>query len=210
MPTPHDLLLFILAALLLVLTPGPNMIYLMSRSVIQGRRAGLLSLAGVVTGFLGHMLAASFGLTALLLAVPYAYLALKLAGSSYLLWLAWNAVRPGGTSPLTTRDLPHDAPARLFRMGLLTSALNPKVAVFYLALLPQFVHPGQGSPLAQSLVLGFTQITMSFTINLLIVLSASRLAAFLATRPSWLKVQRYLMGAVLGGRAVRIALDKGR
>ncbi|ULH15466.1 LysE family translocator [Deinococcus sp. KNUC1210] len=204
----HALLLFALAALLLVLTPGPNMIYLLSRAVIQGRRAGLLSLLGVLLGFLVHMLAASLGLTALFLAIPYAYSAVKLAGAVYLLWLAWNAVRPGGASPFEARRLPHDPPARLLQMGFLTNLLNPKVAVFYMALLPQFLQPGHGSALAQSLLLGSVQIAVSASVNLLLVLFASRLAAFFATRPTWLKVQRSVMAMVLGGLALRIAVDR--
>jgi threonine/homoserine/homoserine lactone efflux protein len=126
-----ELALFTLTALVLVLTPGPNMIYCVSRTLSQGRRAGLVSLAGVLVGFVAHLLAATLGLTALLHAVPLAFDALRLAGAAYLLWLAIDAIRPGGTTPFQTRSLPVDAPGRLFRMGLLTNLLNPKVAMFY-------------------------------------------------------------------------------
>lgn len=199
-----------LAAFVMVLTPGPNMVYLVSRSIIQGRAAGLISLFGVATGFLVHMLAASVGLTAVFLAVPYAYAAVKLAGALYLAWLAWQAVKPGGHSPFETRALPHDAPAKLFRMGFLTNLLNPKAAVFYMSLLPQFVHPERGSAFVQSVVLGLTQISVSFAVNFVIVLSASAVAAFFATRPTWLKIQRYVMATVLGGLTVRLAFDRER
>jgi threonine/homoserine/homoserine lactone efflux protein len=141
----HDWLIFAAAALGLVLTPGPNMLYLLSRSICQGRRAGVISLAGVVTGFLFHIVCAAAGLTALLLTVPLAYSLLKFAGAAYLLGLAWQAVRPGGRSPFATRSLPPDPPAALFRMGLLTNALNPKMAVFYLSIFPQFVRPDMSS-----------------------------------------------------------------
>ena len=204
----HDLLLFISAALILVLTPGPNMIYLLSRSIVQGRGAGLLSLIGVVLGFLVHMFAASYGLTAVLLAVPLAYSAVKFAGALYLLWLAWNAVKPGGSSPFEVRPMPHDSAIKLIRMGFLTSALNPKIALFYMALLPQFIRPDHGSALVQGLILGFTQIGVSVTVNSLIVLTASALATFFATKPVWLRVQRYVMATVLGGLALRIALER--
>ena len=204
----HDLLLFLSAALVLVLTPGPNMIYLLSRSTVQGRGAGLLSLLGVVIGFLVHLLAAAYGLTAVLLAVPLAYSTVKFAGALYLLWLAWNAVRPGGSSPFETRPLAHDAPLKLVRMGFLTSALNPKIALFYMALLPQFIRADHGSALGQSLILGLTQIAVSVTVNSLIVLSASALATFFATKPVWLRVQRSVMATVLGGLALRIALER--
>jgi hypothetical protein len=138
MPTLQTWALFAGAALLMALTPGPNMVYLVSRSLCQGARAGLVSWAGVVLGFTVHMLSAVLGLTALFMAVPLGYEALKIVGALYLLWLAWQAVRPGARSPLQPRELAAQAPRRLFTMGLLTSILNPKVALFYLSVLPQF------------------------------------------------------------------------
>ncbi|MGE8202253.1 MAG: LysE family translocator, partial [Variovorax sp.] len=139
-----EIALFALASLLLALTPGPNMIYCVSRTLIQGRRAGLISLGGVLIAFLAHLFAAALGLTALLLAVPLAFDAIRIAGAAYLLWLAWQAVRPGGNAPFEARVLPADPPARLFRMGFLTNLLNPKVAMFYLSFFPQFIHPERG------------------------------------------------------------------
>lgn len=201
---------FIGAALIMVLTPGPNMVYLISRSVCQGSNAGLVSLLGVIAGFFVHMLAAAAGVTALLIAVPLAYELLKWAGIAYLLWMAWQAVRPGARSPFETRKLAIDPPRRLFGMGLLTNLLNPKVAVFYLSILPQFVSPERGSVFAQSLILGLTQIFVSFTVNALIVLFAGRLAWSLQRRPAWLAAQRYVMGGVLGALAIRMALEQRR
>ena len=131
--TLNELLLFAAAALVLVLTPGPNMVYCVSRSLTQGPRAGLLSLAGVVLGFLMHLFAAALGLTALLLAVPMAFDVIRIAGALYLLWMAWQAVRSGGAAPFQARRLPHDGPKKLFAMGFMTNVLNPKVAMFYLA-----------------------------------------------------------------------------
>jgi threonine/homoserine/homoserine lactone efflux protein len=197
---------FALAALVMVLTPGPNMVYCVSRSLSQGRKAGLISLGGVLAGFVVHLLAASLGLTALLLAAPIAFDAIKLAGAAYLLWLAWEALRPGGRTPFEARKLAVDSPGRLFRMGLLTNLLNPKVAMFYLAFFPQFLHPERGSVLVQSLELGAIQILVSGTVNALLILGAARIADVLARRSRWLAVQRYLMGSVLGMLAVRMAL----
>ena len=197
---------FALAALVMVLTPGPNMVYCVSRSLSQGRTAGLISLGGVLVGFVVHLLAASLGLTALLLAVPIAFDAIKLAGAAYLLWLAWEALRPGGRTPFEARKLAIDSPGRLFRMGLLTNLLNPKVAMFYLAFFPQFLHPERGSVLVQSLELGAIQMLVSGTVNALLILGAARIADGLARRSRWLAVQRYLMGSVLGLLAVRMAL----
>lgn len=206
----NDLLLFAGAALLMVLTPGPNMIYLISRSICQGRRAGVLSLFGVAAGFVVHMLCAAAGLTALFMTIPLAYEVLKWAGAIYLLYLAWQAVRPGSRSPFQARDLPIDSPRKLFFMGFLTNVLNPKIAVFYLAIFPQFVSPGHGSVFVQSVQLGLTQIAVSFSVNLCIVMFAARLAPWFARSPRWLAAQRYLMGTVLAAMAVRLALEPRR
>jgi len=204
------LVAFSAVALGMVLTPGPNMAYLVSRSICQGRTAGLISLAGVALGFVTYMLLAAFGITALVFAVPYAYDALRLVGAAYLGWLAWSALKPGGRSPFEVRDLPPDSPRRLFAMGLLTNLLNPKIAALYLSLLPQFVDASQGDVLGQTLLLGTAQIAISITVNALIVLAAGAVAAFLTGRPLWMAVQRWLMGTVLAVLAVRMAFDTGR
>ncbi|WP_207476349.1 LysE family translocator [Arenibaculum pallidiluteum] len=199
---------FALVALSMVLTPGPNMIYLLTRSITQGRWAGFVSLLGVLAAFLLYMLGAALGLTAVLLAVPLTYDAIRWVGAAYLLHLAWNAVRPGARSVLEPRpDLPTDGTGRLFAMGFLTNLLNPKAAVLYLSLLPQFVDPEAGQVLAQSVLLGLTQIAVSFTVNLAIVLAAGSVATWFATRPSWLRAQRWIMGSVLAALALRVAVD---
>ncbi|MBT2372049.1 LysE family translocator [Pseudomonas fluorescens] len=206
----QDLLIFAAASLLLVLTPGPNMIYLISRSICQGRKAGVTSLLGVVAGFFVHLFAAAAGLTAVFLAVPMAYEALKWAGALYLLWLAWQAVKPGARSPFEAQQLPPDSSRKLVLMGFLTSALNPKIAVFYLSVFPQFITPEHGSVFTQSLMLGMTQISVSFMVNLLISLFAATIAGWFINNPSWLSVQRYFMGFVLAALAVRLMLEQRR
>ena len=208
-PVP-ELLLFAGAALLMVLTPGPNMIYLISRSICQGRNAGVISVFGVIAGFLVHMFAAAAGVTALFMAVPLAYELLKWAGAIYLAWLALQAVKPGARSPFEARQLPIDPPLKLFVMGFVTNVLNPKIAVFYLSVFPQFVSPAHGSVFVQSITLGLTQIAVSFSVNLVIALSAARMALWFARNPAWLAVQRYVMGCVLGALALRLALEQRR
>ena len=203
----QELAVFALASLVLVLTPGPNMIYCVSRSLTQGPRAGLLSLAGVVLGFGVHLLAAALGLTALLLAVPMGFDALRYAGAAYLLWLAWQAMRPGGTTPFQTRALPPDGARTLFTMGFMTNLLNPKVAMFYLSFFPQFLHPERGDWLAQCLLLGAVQITVSASVNALLVLFAGGVAHFLNRSPRWILAQRGLMGSVLVLLALRIVRE---
>jgi threonine/homoserine/homoserine lactone efflux protein len=172
--------------------------------------AGLISLGGVALGFVFYMLCAAFGITALLFAIPYAYDALRLAGAAYLLWLAWQALKPGGRSPFRVDKLPEDGRRKLFMMGFLTNLLNPKIAMLYLSLLPQFIDAAQGSVLTQSIALGATQIAVSVTINALIAVAAGTVAAFLAARPLWMLVQRWLMGTLLAGFAVRMVLEGRR
>ncbi|MFF5126896.1 LysE family translocator [Streptomyces syringium] len=194
----------------MVITPGPNMIYLVSRSVSQGYRAGLVSLAGVGVGFLVYLVAATAGIAAVFSLVPEIYLALKLAGAAYLLWLAWKAVRPGGSSVFSPRELEADRPRRLFGMGLLTCLLNPKIAILYVSLLPQFVEPEKGHVAAQSLVLGLTQIIVGVVMNGVFVLTAGSVASFFSGRPLWARIHRYAMGTALAAFAVRIAADRSR
>jgi threonine/homoserine/homoserine lactone efflux protein len=210
MPHIASLLGFALISFGIALTPGPNMIYLISRSITQGPAAGSVSLGGVALGFAFYMLCAAFGITALLFAVPYAYDALRFAGATYLLWLAWQALKPNGRSPFQVTKLKVDGPRKLFAMGFVTNLLNPKIAMLYLALLPQFIDPAQGSVLTQSLALGSIQIAISVSVNALIALTAGSIALFLGARPTWLLVQRWLMGTVLAGLAMKMALEAKR
>ncbi|MET8947606.1 LysE family translocator [Streptomyces sp. NPDC004542] len=194
-------------ALGMVLTPGPNMIYLVSHSITQGKRAGMISLGGVALGFMVYLVATNVGLSVVFLTMPELYVAVKLAGAAYLAYLAWNALKPGGISVFDPQDVPHDSPRRLFTMGLMTNLLNPKIAIMYLSLIPQFIDLDKGHVLLQGLILGSIQIVVSVAVNLTIVLAAGTIAVFLSRRPFWLKVQRYMMGTVLGALAISLAID---
>ena len=196
--------LFAVAVALLALTPGPVWVYLISRTLAQGRRAGYFSLIGVMAGVLVHLLAAAVGLSALLLAVPWAFDAVKLAGAAYLLWLAWSTVRGAGFS-FSPQPLPPVPDRVLFRQAMLASVVNPKVAVFYLSLFPQFVDPAAGSVLAQSLALGIVHVSVSTLIDGALVTVAGLLAAWFARRPGWLKAQRWFLGGAFGVLAVWLA-----
>ncbi|MBY8857670.1 LysE family translocator [Nocardia sp. CA2R105] len=200
----------VVAALGMVLTPGPNMMYLVSRTVSQGRRAGLVSLGGVAVGFLVYLTAAAAGITTVFAVVPELYVAVKLAGALYLGWLAWKTLRPGGISAFAPSALPADSIRRLFGMGLLTNLLNPKIAIMYMALIPQFVVPAHGRIWLQSLCLGGIQIVVALTVNGLIVLGAGAIAGFLGERPLWLRIQRWITGTLLGTIAVLLASDRAR
>ncbi|MFF0630984.1 LysE family translocator [Nocardia sp. NPDC004151] len=198
------------AALGLVLTPGPNMMYLVSRTVSQGRRAGLVSLGGVAVGFGVYLAAATAGITAVFAMVPALYLTVKVAGALYLVYLAWKTLRPGGAGLFAPTELPADPARRLFTMGLVTNLLNPKIAILYMALIPQFVVPAHGRVWLQSLSLGAVQIAIAVTVNALIVLSAGAVSTFLGRRPLWLRAQRYVTGSVLGGMAALVLSDRAR
>lgn len=194
-------------ALGMVLTPGPNMVYLVSRSVGQGRTAGLVSLAGTVVGFLVYLATANLGLAVVFVVVPWLYVGLKAAGVVYLAYLAWQALRPGGRGMFEVHSLRRDSAGTLFRNGLVTNLLNPKAAVMYLALIPQFVDPAAGHTTAQGFTLGAIQITVSLVVNALIVLGAGTIAGFLAARPRWAAWQRRITGTMLGLVAVMVARE---
>ncbi|MCT4222906.1 LysE family translocator [Elizabethkingia anophelis] len=207
----HDLIFFIIAAFILVISPGPNMIYLISRTITQGRKAGLTSLACVICGFLFHIVMVSFGLTAVLFAVPYAYIVLKTLGTVYLLYLAYQAIKPNSKNIFEVdRNISIDRPRKLFTVGFLTNVLNPKVAVFYLSFFPQFIKPQYGSIFTQSLELGIIQVFVSFSINFIIVLTAAQAARFFAKNPTWIKAQKWFMASVLGFLAIKMALSKAK
>jgi threonine/homoserine/homoserine lactone efflux protein len=169
MPAPSTLLLFAASAAVLVLVPGPNLVYIVTRSIEAGRRAGLASMLGVEAATLVHVTAAALGLSALLASSAVAFEAVRWAGVAYLVYLGVRALR--------ARDgLASAAPAgmrRSFLEGLLVNLLNPKVSVFFLALLPQFVDPLQGSPRAQVLVLGVVFLAIASLLDLLYVLGAA-------------------------------------
>ena len=154
------------------------------------------------------------GLTLCFDAIPDGKPLRTFPGIALLLWLAWQAVRPGGRSPFQVRSLPADSPRKLFAMGFLTNLLNPKIAAMYLSLLPQFIDSGNGSVLTQSLVLGLTQIGISVSVNAVIAVSAGSIALFLVQRPAWAPrwatAQRWLMGTVLAALAVKMATEARR
>jgi threonine/homoserine/homoserine lactone efflux protein len=222
MPSIETLLVFAALSLGLAATPGPNMLYLVSRALAQGTAAGMVSLVGCQFGSLVIMLCAAAGLTAALFAVPYAWDALRTGGAIYLLYLAWQCVRPGGQpifapspgDPAAPRSggvgrgpMPQEPPLRLFSVGFATAALNPKVALFYVAVLPPFIDPALGSVFVQGAILGAVQIGVAIVFDGLLVYGAAGVARFLGTRPCWMAAQRWILGAALTLIAVKLATD---
>ncbi|WP_419692056.1 LysE family translocator [Burkholderia gladioli] len=198
---------FVAVGEMLAVTPGPNMVYVMSRSVSQGPRAGLTSLAGVMLGYLTYMFGAAFGLTAIFLTIPGAARVLAAAGALYLLYLSWQAVRPGARSPFEVNARQAERPRRLFAMGAATSLLNPKLAMLFLSLLPQFIDYQAGDVFRQSMLLGASLVIAFAAVNGAVAIGSGSLAGFLAKRPNWLRAQRWVMGLMLFSLAAKMALD---
>lgn len=191
----------------MALTPGPNMVHLAARSISQGTRAGMIALSGTAAGFVVYLAAAAFGLAALFAAVPAAFVVVKILGATYLAYLAWQMLRPGGRSPFDPVHVAPIRPTRLFGMGLLTNLLNPKIALLYAAVLPQFIDPDR--PVwSQFLVLGAVQIVVGVAVNCAVVVSAGSLSRYLRRRPLAMRVQRWASGTVLAGFAVKLAFER--
>jgi threonine/homoserine/homoserine lactone efflux protein len=207
MPSADTLLVFAALSLGLAVTPGPNMLYLVSRALAQGTGAGMISLAGCQAGSLAIMLCAAAGITAALLAIPYAWDVLRLGGAAYLLWLASQCVRPGGQPIFAPRPMPREPAGRLFAVGFATAALNPKVALFYMAVLPPFLDPERGGLLLQAAILGTVQIAICTAWDALLVWGAAGTARFLSAKPLWMAVQRWVLGLALGLLAVKLATE---
>ncbi len=210
MPSAETLLVFAALSFGLAATPGPNMLYLVSRALAQGTGAGMISLVGCQAGSLVIMLCAAAGLTAALFAVPFAWDALRLGGAAYLMFLAWQCVRPGGQPVFAPRPLPREPTARLFSVGFATAVLNPKVALFYVAVLPPFIDPARGDVLMQGIVLGSVQIGVAIVFDGALVYGAAGVARFLGTRPGWMAAQRWILGAALGLIAAKLATEQSR
>lgn len=206
-----ELLVFLIAAIAMAITPGPNMIYLISRSITQGKKAGVTSLVGVMCGFFFHITMVAFGLTAVLFAVPFLFSVLKVSGAVYLLYLAWQAVRPGSEGIFAVQNnWSEDKPLKLFTMGFLTNVLNPKMAIFYLSLFPQFIRPEAGHVALQCFQLGTIQMLISAMLNFTVILVAAKAATWFSANPLWVKVQKWVMASVLVSLAAKMLLTKAK
>jgi threonine/homoserine/homoserine lactone efflux protein len=204
----HNYWLFIVSGLLLNITPGQDTLYIVGRSVSQGRRAGVLSVLGISTGCLVHTLAAAFGLSAVLAASSEAFMVVKFIGAAYLVYLGFQMILSRASAP---RQLTTGQPARgwmIYRQGILTNVLNPKVALFFLAFLPQFIESGSNTKVVAFLILGLTFIFNGTIWCMLVVWFSSVFSQRLRQRrsmESWLK---RAAGALFVGLGLKIALEK--
>ena len=195
MPSASTFFLFGLAALGLLVVPGPAVLYIVTRSIHQGRAAGLVSVLGVATGSLVHVAAAALGLSALLMSSAVAFEAVKLLGAAYLIWLGIRTLRGYGEDELPEGGEPAKL-SRAYAQGVVVNVLNPKTALFFLAFLPQFVDPDAGSPALQMLMLGALFVTLGCLSDGTYALVASRLGQWLRTRPRFARNRRIVSGSV--------------
>ncbi len=207
MPDISTLFLFSLAAGALTLSPGPDMVLIASRSAAQGRTAGFATWAGIAAGTYFHALAAALGLSQLFLAVPIAYDLVRYIGAAYLLYLAWQAF----SSSSAQADIPTEpktlSVAGMFRQGLVSNLLNPKMAIFVLALFPQFLDPAAGSVALQIMVFATVLNTIGLFVNGIVVLLADRFAQIVSENSKVTKLLNYGLGIVFAGLAARLLVD---
>jgi RhtB (resistance to homoserine/threonine) family protein len=200
--------LFIVSGLLLAITPGQDSLYIVGRSVSQGRRAGFLSVLGIVTGCAVHAVAAAFGLSAVLATSAEAFFAVKMAGAAYLCYRGAQMIFERDEHAGTADRFAHESGWAIFRAGLLTNVLNPKVALFFMAFLPQFVSPAADSRIAALLFLGAVFIFTGTLWCLLLVWSASAVSRRLRTRSRSGALLKRATGALFIGLGVRLAVSK--
>lgn len=210
MPDFATLAFFAAAALALCATPGPDMLLIASRSISQGKASGFATLAGIQVGTYCHALAAALGLSQLFLVVPLAYDIVRYAGAAYLLYLAWQAFRSSGVAPAPAASTQRYPIGVVFRQGLLTNLLNPKMALFVLALFPQFVDPNAGSVAVQILLLATVLNLIRILVNGAVILAASGLGRAFSTRTRWRRAPQILLGTVFAGLAAKLAFDERR
>lgn len=199
--------LFLAAATLLAVTPGPGIFYVLSRTLTGGRREGILSSAGTFAGGLVHVIAAAVGLSAVLAASATAFAVVKYAGALYLCWLGVGMIR--------SRNLPMDDVAvatsnHALRQGIITEALNPKTALFFLSFIPQFVNPGMGHVVLQFLSLGFVSVALNTTADLIVVFFAAPIGTRLRSRPRFRRNQRVASGMAMIGLGAFVAFGEGK
>lgn len=205
MPEPTTLVLFAVSSLALAAVPGPAVLYIVARSLEQGRAAGLLSALGILVGGLVHFIAAALGLSALLASSAVAFSTVKFLGAAYLIYV--------GLQTLFSRPASHEAQVltrqplrRVFLQGIVVEVLNPKVALFVLAFLPHFLDPARGSLVVQALILGTVFVTVAFMSDSIYALLAGSFGMWLRRRPGFVNAQRYVSGTVYVGLGLATAI----
>ena len=204
-PGAANLWLFVSAALVLLVVPGPAVLYIFARSVEQGRGAGLVSILGIHTATLVHVAAAAFGLSALLASSALAFSVVKYAGAAYLIWLGLKKIFGRSEIPDATVTVQADGYKRLFRDGFVVNLLNPKTALFFLAFLPQFVEVERGHVAMQVAFLGILFAVLGSITDGCYALAAGTMGIWLKGSRGYLKVERYVSGVLFIGLGLTAA-----
>ena len=209
---PNQLMLFLAAALLLALTPGPGIFYVAARSLAAGRSEGVASSAGTALGGLVHVVAGSIGVSAVVLASAELFTALKLVGAAYLVWLGVRtfhaARRDASAIALAVGGVRRIGGRRAFREGVLVEAMNPKTAAFFLAFIPQFVHPGRGPFALQFLFLGVVSVTLNTLVDIVVAYAAGHVGAGMVRRPNLIRRLREASGAAMVALGLGLLLTR--
>jgi len=206
MPEKAAFFTFLFAALMLNIAPGPDMLYVIGRSVGQGRRAGVVSALGVFVGCWVHILAAAFGIAALLRSSPLAFNLVRYAGAAYLIYLGIRMVVK--RTDLSSQQLEPEKLGSIFRQGAITNMLNPKVAIFFLAFLPQFIDARRGSVVLQILFLGLIFNVGGTVVNLAVAYAGGTLGELLRRNQRWARLQQWFTGLVFVGLGLRLAWQR--
>jgi threonine/homoserine/homoserine lactone efflux protein len=206
MPEKTAFLTFLFAAFMLNLAPGPDMLYVIGRSLGQGRKAGIVSALGIFVGCWAHILAAAFGIAALLRSSPIAFNMVRYAGAAYLVYLGVKMLIQRGN--LAAQQLKPDSLAAIFRQGVITNVLNPKVALFFLAFLPQFIDARRGSVVWQILLLGLIFNVGGTAVNLGVAYAGGTLGELLRRNARFAQLQQWFTGLVFIGLGARLAWQR--
>lgn len=203
-PETARLIEFLVASIIVIVVPGPDFVYITARSMAQGWKAGVLSSLGVMTGNLVHLSAALLGLSAILVASAWAFEAVKLAGAAYLIYLGLKMIF--AKNELGSKQLSKDNDWKIFRQAMMTNALNPKVAVFYLAFIPQFVDPKHFA--GQFIFLSALFVLTAVPWLIFLSFGAGKVGGWLKERPRAAKAQERVSGLLLWGLALKLAFEK--
>jgi threonine/homoserine/homoserine lactone efflux protein len=204
LPDPDTLVPFVIAVVVIALTPGPDMAFFLGRAINQGRAAGLAAMAGASAGILVHTTLVALGLSALILTAPTLFLALKLAGAAYLGWLAVQAVRHGSALTLPAKAPAHVSLGANFASGMAINLLNPKIVLFFMTFLPQFVQPGNPDASGQLVVLGLLFIAVALCITIPMILAADQVAVLFRDSPRLSRALDWLFASVFAAFAVHL------
>ncbi|MEM6615868.1 MAG: LysE family translocator [Pseudomonadota bacterium] len=208
LPTLPVLALFTVSAITLTVTPGPDMTLFLGKAVGQGRSAGLMAFAGAITGLIGHTVLAAFGVSALLAASETAFNVLKVVGAAYLVWLAYQALRHGSGLSDDPRFARRQSLKSVFAAGLAINVLNPKIILFFVTFLPQFVSPADSAAAQKLLFLGAYFIALAIPICVAMILAADRISRFIRSSPWATRAVDYVFAGVMGGFAIKLLLTK--